>query len=95
MAEVMALRRPSLSWRAENRSQRQPLAALLSVILTDTSYRLDSRDCDGYSKNSDEKQVTVSKCKATTKTCEQGKPDQFPQARRHSDTASGVNCQVI
>jgi len=60
MAEVMALRRPSLSWRAENRSQRQPLAALLSVILTDTSYRLDSRDCDGYSKNSDEKQVTDS-----------------------------------
>src|SRR5262245_49961193 len=60
MAEVMALRRPSLSWRAENRSQRQPLAAPLSVILTDTSYRLDSRDCDGYSKNSDEKQVTDS-----------------------------------
>ena len=47
MAEVMALRRPSLSWRAENRSQRQPLAPLLSVILTDTSYRLDSRDCNG------------------------------------------------
>jgi hypothetical protein len=42
--------------------------------------------------NSDEKQITVSKCKTTTKTCEQGKPDQFPQARRHSDTASGLNC---
>jgi hypothetical protein len=47
ITEVMALRRPSLSWRAENRSQQQPLAALLSVILTDTSYRFDSRDCDG------------------------------------------------
>jgi hypothetical protein len=40
------------------------------------SYRLDSH-CDGTPKNSDEKQVTVGQCKATTEAREQGKSDQL------------------
>ena len=40
------------------------------------SYCLDSH-CDGPAKNSDEKQVTVGQCKATTEAREQGKSDQL------------------
>jgi hypothetical protein len=40
------------------------------------SYRLDSH-CDGTAKNSDEKQITVSPCKATTEAREQGKSGQL------------------
>jgi hypothetical protein len=35
-----------------------------------TSYRLVGHHCDGTAKNSDEKQVTVRQCKATTEARE-------------------------
>jgi len=40
------------------------------------SYCLDSH-CDGTPKNSDEKQVTMGQCKATTEAREQRKSDQL------------------
>jgi hypothetical protein len=46
------------------------------------SYRLDSH-CDGTAKNSDEKQVTVGQCKATTEAREQGKSDQLGLGHIH------------
>ena len=46
------------------------------------SYRLDSH-CDGTPKNSDEKQVTVGQCKATTEAREQGKSDQLGLGHIH------------
>src|SRR6516165_2051623 len=46
------------------------------------SYRLDSQ-CDGTAKNSDEKEVTVGQCKATTEAREQGKSDQLGLGHIH------------
>ena len=46
------------------------------------SYRLDSH-CDGTAKNSDEKEVTVGQCKATTEAREQGKSDQLGLGHIH------------
>jgi hypothetical protein len=46
-----------------------PRAALPSAfpMASPSSYRLDNRHCAGGGKNSDEKQVTESECKTTTK----------------------------
>jgi hypothetical protein len=69
------------SIRTDSGIAAAPRAALPSALpmASPSSYRLDNRHCAGGGKNSDEKQVTESECKTTTKASEQGTCDQLQQ----------------